>query len=128
MPTDASPAVRHEYITLDRVIRFGRTPDCRSCSETGRHNGRCKARFDALVKTEKAAKIGKVPSTPADGSKPLEEPPADAIKDDVVPECPAPSDAGEDVVNPDDLLFSAGIPPASAAAGKILQIDDHFLE
>ena len=30
LPSDATPAVRHEYITLDRIIRFGATPDCKS--------------------------------------------------------------------------------------------------
>ena len=62
LPLDASPAVRHEYITLDRIIRFGATPDCQAGSELeGRHNSRCNAGFDMLVKAEKAAKVDKSP-------------------------------------------------------------------
>ena len=30
LPSDASPAVRHEYITFDRITRFGATPDCKA--------------------------------------------------------------------------------------------------
>ena len=33
LPSDATPAARHEYIALDRIIRFGATPDCRACPE-----------------------------------------------------------------------------------------------
>ena len=41
LPLDTIPAVRHEYITLDRVIRFGATPGCKAYMEMkGRHNSR----------------------------------------------------------------------------------------
>ena len=84
----------------------------------GRHNSRCKARVDAFVKAEKAAKIGKAPSIPpAEGSKPLEELLIRTIYNDVAPECPAPTDTEEVEVNPDDLPFGVGIPPG-AAVGK----------
>ena len=60
LPSDATAIERHEYITLDRIIRFGATPDCRACIEMkGGHNSRCKARFDSLVKAEKAARVSK---------------------------------------------------------------------
>ena len=114
----ASPAVRHEYITLDRIIRFGATPDCKACSGMkGRHNSRCKARFDTLVKAEKAARTNKSPSTPADGRTSM---------DDKVEDAPIAVEVGEAASHPDDLPFSAGIPPA--AVGKTVHLDQQFLE
>ena len=117
LPSDAPPAVRHEYITLDRIIRFGATPDCKACSEMkGRHNSRCKARFDTLVKAEKAARTNKSPSTPADGRTSM---------DDKVEDAPIAVEVGEAASHPDDLPFSAGIPPA--AVGKAVHLDQQFL-
>ena len=90
LPSDASPAVRHEYITLDRITRFGATPDCKACTDMkGRHNSRCKARFDSLAKAEKSAKIDKPPSISADGHAPVEDKtehvPVDATVDEAAP-------------------------------------------
>ena len=120
LPSDATPAVRHEYITLDRIIRFGATPDCKACSEMkGRHSGRCKARFDMLVKAEKAAKIDKSPSTPAEGHAVIEDMPEEAVVDP-----PA-------LVHPDELPFSAGVRPGDPEAALINKvastIDEDFV-
>ena len=109
LPSDATPAVRHEYITLDRIIRFGPTPDCKACSEMkGRHSSRCKARFDSLVKAEKAAKVDKSPSMPVEGRTVAEEDPI---------EVPAEESALD--VPPEDLPVSAGIPPGHPEAAMI---------
>ena len=122
LPSDATPAPRHEYITLDRIIRFGATPDCRACSEMkGRHNSRCKARFDTLVKAEKAAKPDKSPLPPADGVAPVEDLPSEAVGDESVAE-----------IHPRDLPFSAGMPPGDPEAAMINKvastIDESFIQ
>ena len=49
-------AKRHEYITLDRLIRLGATPGCKACKfDAVTHTPVCKARFDGLIKAEKIA-------------------------------------------------------------------------
>ncbi|CAE6943662.1 unnamed protein product, partial [Symbiodinium sp. CCMP2592] len=49
-------AKRHEYITLDRLMRLGATPGCKACKFDGTvHTPVCKARFDDLIKAEKIA-------------------------------------------------------------------------
>ena len=49
-------AKRHEYITLDRLIRLGATPGCKACKfDAVVHTPACKARFDGLIKAEKTA-------------------------------------------------------------------------
>ena len=116
LPSDAPPAVRPEYITLDPIIRFSATPDCKACTEMkGRHNSRCKARFDSLVKAEKYSRTDKSPSIPADGHAPVEDKtehvPVDATVDEAVP-----------AEHPDDLLFSAGIRPGDPEAAMINKI------
>ena len=122
LPSDATPAVCHEYITLDRIIRFGATPDCRACSEMkGRRNSRCKARFDMLVKAEKAAKPDKSPLPPADVVAPVEDLPSEAVGEGPAAE-----------VHPHDLPFSAGILPGDPEAAMINKvastIDESFIQ
>ena len=47
---------RAEYITLERVFKFGATPGCKGCSFEGTtHNPKCRARFDALIKADRIA-------------------------------------------------------------------------
>ena len=37
-PSDPKSAERHEYITLDRLIKYGASPSCTACEKvTGRH-------------------------------------------------------------------------------------------
>ena len=131
LPLDASSAVRHEYITLDRIIRFGASPDCKACSELkGRHNSRCKARFDMLVKAEKAAKIDKPPEPPVEGSSHAKHKTANETGttsvEDKTDDIPVETEIDESAVHPDDLPFSAGIPPA--AVGKTVELSKQFLE
>ena len=134
LPSDASPAVRHEYITLDRIIRFGATPDCKACSELkGRHNSRCKARFDMLIKAEKASRVDKSPETPMTPrtiapSTPM-PPTSSAPRPEAIVE---ESTVGAETVDPDTLPFSAGIPPGHPEAAMINRvastIDEAFIE
>ena len=128
LPRDARAGERHEYITLDRIIKYGPSPSCRACENVkGKHTPACRARFDGLIKadkidasksTTKAKSIA--PSTPA-------------------PELPAPGASGPDanleVTPPYDLPFSAGIPPEetegralAARGGAELLWDDAFLQ
>ena len=108
LPRDARAGERHEYITLDRIIKYGPSPSCRACENVkGKHTPACRARFDGLIKADKidasksTAKTRSIaPSTPAP------ELPA--------PETPGPEfkfDAPEAPIHPDELPFSAGIPP-----------------
>lgn len=37
LPSDAKASTRHEYITLDRLIKYGASPSCTGCEKvTGR--------------------------------------------------------------------------------------------
>ena len=73
LPRDARAGERHEYITLDRLIKYGASPSCRACENlTGRHTPACRARFDGLIKADRidASKSNTraksiAPSTPA---------------------------------------------------------------
>ena len=127
LPSDASSAVRRECITLDRIIRFGASPECKACSELkGRHNSTCKARFDMLVKAETAANLDKPSEPPAEGSSHVDH--LTAIEagitsaEDKTADTPVDAEADESAVHPDDLPFSAGIPPA--AVGKAVQFSN----
>ena len=61
LPSDAKASTRHEYITLNRLIKCGPSPFCTGCERvTGRHTPACRARFDALIKADKV----RAPETP----------------------------------------------------------------
>ena len=66
----------------------------------------------------------KVPATPVDAEE--------SMLQDLAAECPPAEDVAEDCLNPEDLPFSAGIPPGqsgSATVGKkALVIDELFVE
>ena len=120
---------KNEYITLDRIIRFGPTVGCKACAFTSEHSVHspvCRARFNALIRANRVATGTKTPAT-------LPPTPAVGLDADIVPECPPASDVeGEERQDPDDLPFSAGILPGhpeAAAVGKVaLVIDDAFVE
>ncbi|CAL1171804.1 unnamed protein product [Cladocopium goreaui] len=112
LPRDARAGERHEYITLDRIIKYGPSPACRACENVkGKHTPACRARFDGLIKADKidasksTAKARSIaPSTPAP-ELPASETPGPEFEFDA-PEAP---------VHPDELPFSAGIPPEETA-------------
>ncbi|CAE7214446.1 unnamed protein product, partial [Symbiodinium sp. KB8] len=53
---------RNEYITLDRIIKYGPTPGCGACAfDTKTHTPVCRARFNALVKADRITKPSKPP-------------------------------------------------------------------
>ena len=110
---------RSEYITLDRIMRFGATEGCRACrfeSTYSKHTPICRARFNGLIRADRIA------SSRADGSNtPVPVTPA--------PETPAPEIVEEFAGVPEEELpFSAGIAPDRAAIVKVLEIDDVFVE
>ena len=144
-------AKRSEYITLDRIIRFGPTEGCRACrfeAPTSKHSNICRARFNGLIRAEKIppSSSGKVPApkTPA----PVPETPSFApltpipkLSDDKreVPDRvdPASASAGipPDEHEVDPASFSAGIKPGEedkefigmpAKANHV--IDEEFLQ
>ena len=92
---DSTPAKRHEYITLDRIIKYGITPGCKACKgEAVIHSPVCKVRFDGLVRADKAAeaRIKSLPPTPV-SIPPTPLPPAPPSTDPTAE--PAPDTMGE---------------------------------
>ena len=109
LPRDARAGERHGYITLDRLIKYGASPSCRACENlTGRHTPACRARFDGLIKADKI-------DTSKSNTKAKSIAPSTPAPEMPVPETPrgqpVEAEAAEDVLHPDDLPFSAGIPP-----------------
>ena len=97
---------RHEYITLDRLIKCGGSPSCRACETallSGRHAPACRARFDALVRADR---VGRTPRAPA-AFTPVPEAEAPSTP---MPVLDGPVEALPDA-DPSELPFSAGIPP-----------------
>ena len=100
---------------------------CRACrfeAEYSKHTAICRARFNGLIRAERIA------SSRADGSKtplPVPETPTASVP---VPPTPAPETADDEFAGaaPEDLPFSAGIPPDRAAIGKVLELDELFVE
>ena len=138
LPSDAKASTRHEYITLNRLIKCGPTPFCTGCEKvTGRHTPACRARLDALIKADKirAPKAPfKIVSSPLPPSIAIEKDPGKPLDGDDVPQHHMPSDTEEPTGKPEDLPFSAGIPPGHpehpehAAAARInTEIDQEFI-
>ena len=65
-----APKARQVYITVDRVLRLGRTPDCPGCLDlTKEHTQVCRQRFSELISQEKdgnAASSAAQPPPPAE--------------------------------------------------------------
>ena len=63
-----TPRTHNEYITMDRVFKFGAAPGCRGCEfEATKHTPLCRARFNALIRADRIAKAPKTPPViPAD--------------------------------------------------------------
>ena len=105
---DSAPAKRHEYITLDRIIKYGITPGCKACKgEAAVHTPVCKVRFDGLVRADRTAEARiktlpptpvSIPPTPALPPAPLSPaPPAELAPDAADDEHDRPvEDADED--------------------------------
>ena len=71
---DDAPALtvrrRLTYVTLERVIKYGKTPGCRGCERVAEgvpHSDECHGRFRGLLERDRAtpATPGSVPPTPA---------------------------------------------------------------
>ena len=125
----APPRERNEYITLERLIKYGATPGCHACSKAaGTHSAACKARFNGLIRADRIAigsktlKSSSVPLTPA----------LDEVVEPEPLEESTPPDEAEKAEDPASLPFSAGIDPAHpefGAVGKINQkVDAEFVE
>jgi len=124
---ETSVKKRNEYITLDRIIRFGATPGCRACesaSDHAQHSAKCRARFNGLIRADRIASSGvsTPPPTPVVPPTPTPAP---------VSPPPVAADAIEDEIDP--ASFSAGIVPGEewkeALVGKINQhISSEFVQ
>ena len=83
---DSTPAKRHEYITLDRLIKYGGTPGCKACQgDSVTHSPVCKVRFDGLIRADKTAESRSKSLPPTPVSLPPTPAPA------VAPPTPGPS-------------------------------------
>ncbi len=107
--TQGSTRARNEYITLDRIIKFGPTTGCKACafsSEHSVHNPVCRARFNALIRADRVASGSKVPSTPTtipptpnthlhvEGELPSDSPAPEVVEDEA-----------SDFMRPEDCLL-----------------------
>ena len=104
LPSSATPRERNEYITLDRLIRYGASPGCKACENAGGvHNAACKARFTSLIRADKIASEGRQRS-----------PLSPVLVEEAIENV-------EERADPSSLPFSAGIPPGTEEAmiGKI---------
>ena len=99
---------------------------------TGRHTPACRARFDGLIKADKI-------DTSKSNTKAKSIAPSTPAPEMPVPETPrgqpVEAEAAEDVLHPDDLPFSAGIPPGEtdgraflAKGGAQVLWDNVFLQ
>ena len=53
---------RNEYITLERISKYGATKGCKACAfDSETHTPVCRARFNALIKADRIAKPSKKP-------------------------------------------------------------------
>ena len=106
----APPRERHEYITLDRLIKYGATPGCGACSRAGgTHTAVCKARFTGLIRADKIATGSKTPQTPGTPSG-ADLPPTPAVETEI-DAAGAEEDriTGDGVIDPATLPFCAGV-------------------
>ena len=141
LPSSATPKERNEYITLDRLIRYGPSPGCKACEKAGgSHTAACRARFTGLIRADKIAADGRhgSPLSPAASMPPTPALPPSSVAP-MTPSLP-PVDVErpivevvEERVDPSSLPFSAGIPPGSEEAeamiGKVNQdIDAAFID
>ena len=76
IPEPILPAKRKVYITLERLIKWKRTPGCKGCEGSGKHTPECVARFTELVAKEREEVAEKATKEPVseepipDGSEP----------------------------------------------------------
>ena len=104
------PRERHEYITLDRLIKYGATPGCGACSRAGgTHTAVCKARFTCLITADKIATGSKTPKTPGTPSG-ADLPPTPALETEInAAVAEEERITGDGVIDPATLPFCAGV-------------------
>ena len=114
---ETSAKKRHEYITLDRLIKHGVTPGCRACKfETTTHTPVCKARFDGLIKADKVAA-----SRSVKGSAPptVERPDESGVIASATPDPPAAAPASDEVPMPEPASSSDARPDAEPSSAAV---------
>ena len=99
-PIELPAKTRAEYITLDRLIKYGGTDNCRGCEMlTSRHTKACRDRFNRLIRADKPVPVEAKPrpltadairegdglGSPTFASRDLAE---SKLEEDLVPECP----------------------------------------
>ena len=120
LPSSSTPKERNEYITLDRLIRYGPSSGCKACEKVGgAHTAACKARFNALIRADKLAVEGK------QKAHSLSDAPFPTSPVPVLPPIPsgdASANEPGEVVDPSSLPFSAGIKPGEGRVSQAVEL------
>ena len=133
---------RNEYITLDRIIKYGPTPGCGACAfETKTHTPVCRVRFNALVKADRISKPSKPPVSVVDDKKKDDgtaSPPAASIDlgfdelfedqrvEDYAPQSTTLEGEAAGIEDYSEYVLSDPEAEESAHAAVMLQVDDDF--
>ena len=136
-PIELPAKTRAEYITLDRLIKYGGTDGCRGCEMvTSRHTKACRDRFNRLIRADKPVPVEVKPRPitteevrDSVGSEPHAIASGDLagsrLDDDVVPICPPESDgesSGPAPTTPiDDIDAAAEVTAVESLDGLVVQ-------
>ena len=131
-PLELPAKTRAEYITLDRLIKYGGTDGCRGCEMlTSRHTKACRDRFNRLIRADKPVPVELKPK-PVIAEDVQRDPEVEPhvlasgdlvgpmIEEDIVPICPPNSD--------DESSGPAPTTPASGAEDTVGLSDGELLE
>ena len=123
--SETSAKKRHEYITLDRLIKHGVAPGCRACKfETTTHTPVCNARFDGLIKADKVAA-----SKSVKGAAPptVERPEDSGVLAPATPDPPAAAPALDEVPMPEPASSLDARPHAEPSSAAVALPHQNFL-
>ena len=110
---DPVPRRKRTYVTLERAIKFGRTPGCKGCeriSEGVPHSDACHDRFRVLLEDERLAQEAKAKAREEAAARGIPMPPTPASRGTPVPRTPGSGPAP-----------STPVPPTPAAVITLTQ-------
>ena len=101
--SEIKPKTRRVYVAYARMLKIGATKGCKGCeNDTSSHNQECIARFEEAFGRKDADGSVVEPEVPVSSDVPAIEPmrirdeaSGGGFADDLVPECPPPSDHDE---------------------------------
>ena len=106
--SEIKPKTRRVYVTYARMLKIGATKGCKCCeNDTSSHNQECIARFEEAFGRKDVDGSFVESEVPASSEVPAIEPmhirdeaSGGGFAEDIVPECPPPSDLEEPYVKP----------------------------